>query len=67
MPEEWMDGYKRGGGVVALPYKECPILFLQQDIEDQMTQEEQSDIVAPLTISDPTMLKYIHNFFGFKF
>ena len=24
------------GGVMSLPYKECPILFLRQDIEDQV-------------------------------
>ena len=41
MLEGWMD--TRGGGVASLPYKECPILFLQQDIEDQMVQQEQSD------------------------
>ena len=36
----------RGGGVASLPYKECPILFLQQVIEDQMVQQEQSDYCA---------------------
>ena len=61
-----MHGYKRGGGVPGLPYKECPILFLQQDIKDQMVQQEQSDIVAPPTISDQPMLKY-NIVFGFKF
>ena len=50
-----MHGYKRGGGIPGFPYKECPILFLQQDIEDQLVQQEQSDIVAPPTISDQPM------------
>ena len=36
-----MHGYKRGGGIPGLPYKECPILFLQQDIEDQIVHQEQ--------------------------
>ena len=48
----------RGGGVASLPYKECPILFLQQDIEDQMEQQEQSDYCGSAHNIRPTYAKY---------
>ena len=35
----WKDGYKDtriGGGGATLPYKEYPVLFLRQDIEDRV-------------------------------
>ena len=47
----------RGGGVASLPYKECPTLFLQQDIEDQMVQQ-MLDVFFILEVSN----KWIRSF-----
>ena len=38
----------RGGGVASLPYKECPILFLQQD--KMVCSKNMLIIVAPPTV-----------------